>query len=70
MPIARVKLTPKVQERLMAGDTVKFRIPTGIDELWVTLEDEDGFLEFDRIFEGLWQKLLRRFEKSVSASLK
>ena len=60
----RVKLTPKMMEKLAKNETLKFKI--GDNDLEIVMSKEDDFAHFDRVFSKIWHSILDRAEKVVS----
>ena len=61
----RVKLTPRMMEKLAKNEALKFKI--GDNDLEIVLsKEEDDFDHFDRVFSKLWRSMIDRLEKVVS----
>jgi len=62
VPMARVKVTPKLLKRLLDGKPLTFKFPSPIEKIEIVLE-EDIFAKFDRVFAKVWNKALDRLDK-------
>jgi hypothetical protein len=60
--VAEVKIDSKLLERLADGKEVVVNLPKGVSKLLITMDKEDDFAHFDRVFRKIWNRLLKRLE--------